>query len=85
MNIRSKREFGPYGVRVNAIAPGLIQTDFSSYFWDDPERREQVLRAQPIQRLGQPEDIAGVARFLASDQASFITGQVYVADGGFLA
>ena len=57
------REFGPYGVRVNAIAPGLIQTDFSEYFWKDEQHRAQVETTQPIRRLGQPEDIAGAALY----------------------
>jgi dehydrogenase/reductase SDR family member 4 len=76
------REFGTEGIRVNAIAPGLIQTDFSAYFWEDDERRQSFLSEQPIARLGQPEDIGGLALFLASDEASFITGQVFVVDGG---
>ncbi len=76
------REFGPQGVRVNAIAPGLIQTDFSAYYWQDPARLDSILGTQPIRRLGQPDDIGGLALFLASDDASFITGQVFVADGG---
>jgi dehydrogenase/reductase SDR family protein 4 len=67
---------------VNAVAPGLIQTDFSAYFWEDEERRQMFLNEQPIARLGQPEDIGGLALFLASDEASFITGQVFVVDGG---
>jgi dehydrogenase/reductase SDR family member 4 len=78
------REFGPGGVRVNAIAPGLIQTDFSAYYWQDDARREEVLGTQSLRRLGQPEDVAGLALFLASDDARFITGQVFVADGGSL-
>ena len=76
------REFGAHGIRVNAIAPGLIQTDFSAYFWEDEGRRQHFLRDQPISRLGQPEDIGGLALLLASQEASFITGQVFVVDGG---
>jgi len=76
------REFGPGGVRVNAIAPGLIQTDFSAYYWQDEGRRNEVLSTQAIRRLGQPDDVAGLALFLASDDAAFVTGQVLVADGG---
>jgi dehydrogenase/reductase SDR family protein 4 len=75
-------EFGPRNVRVNAIAPGLIQTDFSEYFWKNEEHMRRVREVQPIQRVGQPEEIAGIALFLASDDASFVTGQTYVVDGG---
>jgi NAD(P)-dependent dehydrogenase (short-subunit alcohol dehydrogenase family) len=76
------REFGPHGVRVNAIAPGLIQTDFSAYFWADEARRTALVGDQPIRRLGQPDDIGLAALYLASDGASFVTGQVLVVDGG---
>src|SRR2546426_5865236 len=72
------QEFGPYNVRVNAIAPGLIQTDFSAYFWKDEARRRHFESAQPIHRIGQPEEIGGMALYLASAEASFVTGQVMV-------
>ena len=75
-------EFGAHNIRVNAIAPGLIQTDFSEYFWKNEENRSKLEGSKPISRLGQPEDIGGLALFLASDDASFITGQTYVVDGG---
>jgi NAD(P)-dependent dehydrogenase (short-subunit alcohol dehydrogenase family) len=76
------REFGPHGVRVNAIAPGLIQTDFSEYLWKDEGRRAALVGAQALPRLGQPDEIGGAALYLASDEASFVTGQVFVIDGG---
>ncbi len=79
------QEFGQYNVRVNAIAPGLVQTDFSAYFWKDEARRRHFESTQPIHRLGQPEEIGGLALYLASDEASFVTGQVMVVDGGLTA
>ena len=79
------QEFGPHGIRVNALAPGLIQTDFSEYFWKDDARRKAFEAQQPIRRLGQPEDVAGLALHLASDESAFITGQVFVIDGGYSA
>ena len=75
-------ELGPSGVRVNAIAPGLIQTALSEYFWKDEGKAEKVLSEQPIKHLGQPHEIAEVALLLASDRGSYITGQTIVADGG---
>jgi dehydrogenase/reductase SDR family member 4 len=75
-------EFGKYNVRVNAIAPGLIQTDFSEYFWKNEEYRKKLEASQPIPRVGQPQEIGGLALFLASDEASFMTGHTYVVDGG---
>jgi NAD(P)-dependent dehydrogenase (short-subunit alcohol dehydrogenase family) len=75
-------EFGRHNIRVNAIAPGLIQTDFSEHFWRNESTRRELEGDKPIARLGQPEDIGGIALFLASDEAAFITGQTYVVDGG---
>src|SRR5262245_39582487 len=76
------REFGPHGVRVNAIAPGLIQPDFSEYFWKNEQYRADLEATQPIRRIGQPDQIGYAALYLASDEASFVTGQVFVIDGG---
>jgi NAD(P)-dependent dehydrogenase (short-subunit alcohol dehydrogenase family) len=75
-------EFGKHNIRVNAIAPGLIQTDFSEYFWKDEQRVKQIKASQPIPRVGQPHEIGGIALYLASDEASFVTGQTFVVDGG---
>lgn len=77
-------ELGPKGVRVNAIAPGLIQTALSEYYWRDEERRSKQLGAQPIKHLGQPAEIAEAALLLASDRSSYLTGQTLVIDGGYL-
>jgi NAD(P)-dependent dehydrogenase (short-subunit alcohol dehydrogenase family) len=77
-------ELGPKGVRVNAIAPGLIETALSAYYWQDEARRQKRMEEQPIRHLGQPAEIAEVALLLASDQSSFMTGQTLVVDGGRL-
>lgn len=77
-------ELGAKGVRVNAIAPGLIQTTLSEHYWKDETQRAAVVRKQPIQRLGQPADVAQIALLLASDKGSYITGQTLTVDGGFL-
>jgi len=77
-------ELGPKGVRVNAIAPGLIQTTLSEYFWKDDEKLAKRIAKQPIQRLGQPTDVAEVALLLASNSGAFMTGQTIVVDGGVL-
>ena len=76
------REFGSANIRVNGIAPGLIQTDFSEFFWKNEENRQAITGMQPINRLGQPDDIASIALYLASDQSTFTTGQIFVVDGG---
>ncbi|MSP50254.1 MAG: SDR family oxidoreductase [Alphaproteobacteria bacterium] len=75
-------EWGPKNVRVNAIAPGLVRTDFSRHLWENPELYEKAVSGYPLRRIGEPDDIAGAAVFLASPAAAFVTGQVLVADGG---
>jgi dehydrogenase/reductase SDR family member 4 len=77
-------ELGSRGVRVNAIAPGLIQTALSEYYWEDDERNVDRFSKQPLARIGQPREVAEVALFLASDRSSYVTGQNIVVDGGFL-
>jgi dehydrogenase/reductase SDR family member 4 len=75
-------EWGPRNVRVNAIAPGLVKTEFARALWEDEKRRAERIEATPLRRLGEPRDIGGVAVFLASPASAFITGQCIVADGG---
>lgn len=75
-------EWGPKNVRVNAIAPGLIKTEFARALWEDDKRRKEREALTPLRRLGEAREIGGIAAFLASDAASFITGQTIVADGG---
>ena len=77
-------ELGPAGVRVNAIAPGLVQTVLSEYYWKDEKRFEELMSRQPIRHLGQPSEIADVALQLASDASSYLTGQTIIVDGGRL-
>lgn len=75
-------ELGPKGVRVNAICPGLIKTDFAQALWDNPEAAQRVNEQTPLRRLGEAEDLKGVAVFLASDASSFVTGQALTVCGG---
>lgn len=75
-------EWGPRGIRANGIAPGLIKTDFSRALWQNEELLRNVEQGTPVRRIGQPEDIGGVAVFLASRAAAYLTGQTLVVDGG---
>ncbi|MCB9566885.1 MAG: SDR family oxidoreductase [Myxococcales bacterium] len=75
-------EWGGRGIRANTIAPGLVRTDFARALWENPHLLDKVERATPLRRIGEPDDIGGIAVFLASRAAAFITGQVIVADGG---
>ncbi len=76
-------EWAPYGIRVNAIAPGYFRTQMTEPLFADPEWRENLLRRIPLEREGIPEDLAGAVVFLASPAAAYITGQVLFVDGGF--
>lgn len=75
-------ELGPKGIRVNAICPGLIKTDFAKALWDNPEAAQRANEMTPLRRLGEPEDLKGVAVFLASDASAYITGQALTVCGG---
>lgn len=74
-------DYATQGIRVNAIAPGLVRTPMTERWLNDPALRERVLADSPIGRAAEPEDIAGLVLFLASDQASIITGAIYPVDG----
>jgi dehydrogenase/reductase SDR family protein 4 len=76
------KEVGPRGIRVNAIAPGLIETKFSAALFQDREKYEQIMAPVPLRRHGQPDDVVGASIFLAADASAYITGQVLVVDGG---
>ncbi len=78
-------ENGPHNIRVNCIAPGLVKTDFAKALWDTPEGEKRASAGTPLRRLGEPDDIAGAAVFLASKAGSWMTGQSIVVDGGALA
>ena len=78
------QEWGADGIRANVICPGLIKTRFSQALWQDQQIADQVLGHQPIRRIGEPDDVAGLALFLASDASAYCTGGVYMVDGGYL-
>ena len=75
-------EFGHKNIRANSIAPGLIKTDFAKALWENPDILKTVLGTTPMQRIGEPEEIAGVAVMLASNAGNYINGQTIVVDGG---
>lgn len=75
-------EFGPHNVRVNCIAPGLIKTDFARALWENPDTLSRATSTTPLRRIGDPDEIAGAAIYLASAAGSFVTGQAIVVDGG---
>jgi len=78
-------EWGPRGVRVNALAPGFVLTDLTRKLWSDPAMLAWGLANTPVGRLGEVEDMVGAAIFLASEASAFMTGQVVRVDGGFSA
>ncbi len=75
-------EWGPKNVRVNCIAPGLVRTEFARALWDNPKIYQATVKQYPLKRIGEPDEIAGAAVFLASSAGSFTTGQTIVIDGG---
>lgn len=75
-------EYGPSGVRVNAIAPGLIRTDFARALWENPDTLKRVTSTVPLRRIGEPEELAGIAVYLSSRAGAYSTGQNWVVDGG---
>jgi NAD(P)-dependent dehydrogenase (short-subunit alcohol dehydrogenase family) len=76
------KEFGPHNIRANALAPGLIRTDFAKALWENPETLKNTTASASLRRIGEPEEIGGAAVFLASKAGSFMTGQTVVIDGG---
>jgi NAD(P)-dependent dehydrogenase (short-subunit alcohol dehydrogenase family) len=78
-------EWGKRNIRANCIAPGLVRTDFARSLWENPKIYEQVIKSYPLRRIGEPDEIAGAAVFLAAPSGSFITGQTIVVDGGGMA
>ncbi len=77
------KELGSQNIRANAICPGLIKTKFSEALWKNEKILTNIMRHQPISKIGEPEDISGLALFLASEASSYCTGGVYTADGGY--
>ncbi|MCA9906372.1 MAG: SDR family oxidoreductase, partial [Anaerolineae bacterium] len=75
-------ELAEFNIKVNAVAPGLVQTKFARAIWDNEYLLEPILQRTPLKRMGQPEDIAGMVVYLASPASDFATGQIYVVDGG---
>jgi NAD(P)-dependent dehydrogenase (short-subunit alcohol dehydrogenase family) len=75
-------EIGGSGIRINSIAPGLVETKFAGALLQNKEALQRMEGTTPVRRIGQPDDIAGLALFLASDASNFVTGQTIVADGG---
>jgi len=77
-------EYGQHNIRVNCIAPGLIRTDFARALWENPDTLERATRTSPLRRIGEPDEIAGAAVYLASKASSFTTGHTIICDGGVL-
>jgi len=78
-------EFGPLGIRVNAVAPGVVRTPLTASYFDRPDWVRRMAEAYPLGRVAEPEEVASVILFLASDEASFVTGTILPVDGGYTA
>jgi NAD(P)-dependent dehydrogenase (short-subunit alcohol dehydrogenase family) len=78
------KEWGQWGIRVNAIAPGIIKTRLSEALWKEPTVGEMAIQGLPLRRLGEPEEVASIVLFLASDLSNYVTGETIVVDGGQL-
>ena len=78
------KEWGKYGIRANAICPGLIKTKFSEALWSNEAMLKYYLKQTPLGRIGEPQEIANLALFLASDASAYSTGGLFLADGGIL-
>lgn len=84
LTMTQAKEWGKYGIRVNAVAPGLIETKFSAALTGNENLMRHIKTQVPLGRVGQPEEIAGLVVYLASDASSYCTGSIYTADGGFM-
>lgn len=78
------QDWGKYNIRVNVVCPGLIKTKFSEALWTNEKMSQQFIQRVPLGRLGESEDLAGIAIFLASPAAAYVTGGVYLVDGGYI-
>jgi NAD(P)-dependent dehydrogenase (short-subunit alcohol dehydrogenase family) len=78
-------DLGPHGIRVNVICPGMVKTAMTASYLETPEDEARIAQSSPLRRVGQPNEIASVILFLASEEASFINGAVLAVDGGFTA
>ena len=76
------KELGQHNIQINTLAPGLIKTDFSKALWEDENTYHKIVKSIPQGKMGTPEDISGMALYLASDASDFITGSIFTVDGG---